>query len=238
VPLKKAVFFDWFNTLACYSPSREELQSQALREFGYNVSPEQLLPAILAADRDLFDEYAVYPVNKRSPEEQARIYYRYQQTVLGKVGVDVSGAPDLIPKVMKKARDLYADIRFVLYDDALPALKSLKEKGLILGIISNVDSDMRPVCRELGLDPYLDFIVTSAEAGADKPQPEIFVEALNRARVEASEAVHVGDQVNIDAVGAKNAGIKALVLDRYGQYPDMTEFTVIHRLSETADHLG
>ena len=52
----KAVFFDWFNTLAYYEPPREELQSQALHEFGIEVLPSELLPSILAADKYFFDE--------------------------------------------------------------------------------------------------------------------------------------------------------------------------------------
>ena len=48
--MTKAVFFDWFNTLARYEPPREELYSQALREFGIEVPPEKILPGLLAAD--------------------------------------------------------------------------------------------------------------------------------------------------------------------------------------------
>ena len=235
--LIKAVFLDWFNTLALYDPPREELQSKTLREFGIDISPEKIRPALLIADKWFFEEYATSPVTRRSPEEQAKIYARYQQTILTESGVNLSDVSDILPEIMKKAQELYRDIRFVLYDDVLPALKTLKNQDLTLGLLTNVVSDMKPVCTELGLDPYLNFIVTSGEAGADKPQPEIFLTALEQAGVEASEAVHVGDQYKIDIVGAMGVGIKPILLDRNDLYPEVTECPRIHSLSELTEYL-
>ncbi len=233
----KAVFLDWFNTLAQYSPPREELQSKVLGEFGINVSPDKILPAILIADKNLFDEHASSPVTKRSPEEQAKIYALYQQTVLTEAGVDISDSPALLPKVMKRAQELYRDIQFVLFDDVIPAVKTLKERGLTLGLVTNMEMEMRPLCKELGLGPYLNFVVTSSEVGSDKPQPRIFLEALKRAGAEAREVLHVGDQYKIDVDGARGAGINPLLLDRFNQYPEVDDCPRIHSLSEVVEHL-
>ena len=63
--------------------------------------------------------------------------------------------------------------------------------------------------------PYLDFIVTPADAGADKPDPAIFRFALKKAGVGAEEAIFIGDQYKIDIVGAIAAGIKPVLIDRY-----------------------
>jgi putative hydrolase of the HAD superfamily len=235
--LIKAVFLDWFNTLARYDPPREELQSQALREFGINISPEKIMPGLLTADRDYFEENAISPIRQRSPEEQAKIYSRYQQTILTEAGVNVSNEPDILLKIMKKAQQLYKDIRFVLFDDVLSTLKTLKEQNLTLGLLTNLDTDMRPICSELGLEPYIDFIVTSGEIGADKPKPPIFLAALQQAGVEASEAVHVGDQYKLDAVGAMGVGINPILIDRYNLYPEITDCPRIHSLTELTEYL-
>jgi len=236
--LIKAVFFDWFNTLALYDPPREELQSKALREFGINTSPEKIRPALLIADRNFFEENATFPIRQRSPEEQAKIYARYQQTLLTEVGVNVPDDPDIFVKIMRKVQELYKDIRFVLFDDVLPTIKTLKGKNLTLGLLTNLDSDMKPVCRELGLEPYIDLIVTSGEAGADKPQPQIFRMALERAGVEASETVHVGDQYKLDVVGAMGVGINPILIDRYGLYHEVTDCPRIHNLAELSGYLN
>jgi putative hydrolase of the HAD superfamily len=235
--LIRAVFFDWFNTLALYHPPREVLQSQALREFGINIPPEKILPALMIADRSFFEESAISPISKRSAKEQADVYIRYEKILLTEAGIETSYSPDTLLKIMKRAQELYKDIRFILFDDVLPNVKKLKGQNLTLGLLTNLQSDMKPVCRELGLEPYLDFIVTSSEAGADKPQPQIFLIALERAKVKSSEAIHVGDQYKLDAVGAMGVGIKPVLIDRYDLYPEINDCPRIHSLSELAEYL-
>jgi len=230
--LFKAVFFDWFNTLAVYHPPREELQSRAIRESGFNVSAEQVKPALLDADKLVFDENAKYPMRLRSKEEQAEIYIQYETLLLNNIDIDLSNEVTTVAKIFKRVEELYGNIGFALYDDVIPVMKKLREKGMKIGLITNLEIDMKPICSELGLDPYLDFIVTSGEAGSDKPQPEIFLLALKKAGVEASEAVHIGDQYKIDAVGATGAGIKPVIIDRYDMYPDITECPRIQTLDE------
>ena len=70
----------------------------------------------------------------------------------------------------------------------------------------HIDRDMIPICHKLGLEPYLDFVVTSAEAGADKPGPAIFLTALQKAGVDAEEAVHVISRINRGTVDVAPGG--------------------------------
>ena len=231
----KAIFLDWFNTLARYEPPREELHSQALKEFGIERSPEEILTGVLAADSYFFEENANSPVEKRNPKERAKVYAHYQQIVLAKAGVEAD--QELLAKVMKKIGELFEGTTFALFDDVLSTLKILKQQNFILGLLTNLAKDMGPVCRKLGLEPYLDFVVTSEEAGADKPNPAIFQAALRQARVDASEAIHVGDQYKIDVVGAKGVGINPILIDRYGLYPKFSDCPRIRNLTELAKYL-
>ena len=231
----KAVFFDWFNTLARFEPPREELQSQALQELGIKLSPKKIMRGLLIADRDYFEENSRSPVPKRSPEEQAKVYTRYQNTILTGAGVKVDR--ELLLKIKKRVEQLFERITFALFDDVLSTLKTLKERKFILGLLTNLDKDMNPICRELGLEPYLDFVVTSGELGVDKPEPPIFLAALQRAGVNASEAVHVGDQYKLDVIGARGVGITPILIDRYDLYPEVSDCPRIHRLTELAEYL-
>ncbi len=233
----KAVFFDWFNTLVRYQPPREELQSQALREFGIHISPEKIMPALLVADRYYFEENATFPVRKRSPEEQAKIYARYQETILTETGVGVPKEKDILMKIMQKMQQLSQGMSFVLFNDVLPTLEILKEQNLTMGLLSNLDRDIKPLCRELGLEPYIDFTVTSGEVGADKPKPPIFLAALQQAGVNASEAIHVGDQYRLDVVGARGVGITPILIDRYNLSPEVSDCPIIHSLTELPTYL-
>lgn len=231
----KAVFFDWFNTLACYEPPREELHSQLLHEFGIDVSPSDLMPGLLAADKYFFAEGVRSPVNKRNPDEQAELYIRYANIMLSEVGVKAD--KELILQIIKKWPQVFGRTHFALFDDVLAVLKTLKESKLILGLLTNATKDAVSVHRELGLEPYLDFVVTSEEAGADKPKPEIFLKALEKAGAIASETVHVGDQYDLDVVGARGVGISPILIDRYDLYPEIDDCPRIRSLTELAQYL-
>jgi putative hydrolase of the HAD superfamily len=231
----KAVFLDWFNTLARFDPPREEIHCQSLQSFGIEASPEEVWRGILLADEYWFDENIKSKIAARSPEEQTEIVVRYEEIMLDRAGVKVS--KDLLLKIMQKAHELYRGVTFALFDDVLTTLEELKRRKLVLGLLTNLDKDMAPICRRLGLEPYLDFVVTSGEVGSDKPEPPIFMAALGRAGVNASEAVHVGDQYKIDVVGARGVGISPILIDRYDIHPEVTDCPRINRLTELARYL-
>ena len=131
----KAVFFDWFNTLARYEPPREELHSQVLREFSIVISSSDLMSGVLAADKYFFAEVARLSLSKRNPEELAELYVHYANIMLNEVGVKVD--EKLIPQIVKKWPQVFDQITFVLFDDVLSTLRTLKERNLILGLITN-----------------------------------------------------------------------------------------------------
>lgn len=226
----KAIFFDWFNTLAHYHPPREELESQALKEFGFSISPQVISRGLYLADKDYYEENIRLPIRQRSPEEQARFYANYQQIVLKEAGITPS--PELVTGLMRRMRQLNASMKFVLYDDALIALQTAKEKKLTTGLLTNLQSEINTMCKELGIAPYIDFTVTSGEVGADKPQPPIFLKALKLAKVSPAEAYHVGDQYQNDCLGARAVGINPVLLDRDNLYPEITNCPRIRSLAE------
>jgi putative hydrolase of the HAD superfamily len=127
--------------------------------------------------------------------------------------------------------------RLVLFDDVVPTLSDLKGRGLILGLISNVERDLTATMTELGLPSWLDIVVTSLDAGFSKPQPEIFEEAMTRTGVQPSQAVYVGDQYQVDCVGAEGAGMKGILLDRGGYSQESTSCPRIRSLAELTAYL-
>ena len=87
------------------------------------------------------------------------------------------------------------------------ACRSLAAAGLRLAVVSNWDVGLHDHLAALGLDGLLDAVVTSAEAGAPKPAPQVFELALARLGATADRAVHVGD-ADADAEGARAAGLR------------------------------
>jgi putative hydrolase of the HAD superfamily len=145
---------------------------------------------------------------------------------------------ELALKVVGEILGKYIGRSFALFDDVLPTMKALKQQDFTLGILTNLSRDMVPVCHDLGLDVCLDFIVTSKEAGANKPAPPMFLMALEKSGVKPAEAVHVGDQYKFDVLGARAVGINPVLIDRFDIYPDIRDCPRIRDLSELPQHLG
>jgi len=231
----RAVFLDWFNTIARYEPPRRELHHRVLAEFGFDIDAERLISAIAHADKYFYNQNAVSPVEKRPPEEKAQVYLNYSRIMLAEIGLDLGN--DLLMQIVQRGQALFQGTTFTLFDDVIPTLQGLKQRKLILGLLTNLNQDMQPICRQLNLEPYLDFVVTSEEAGADKPAPPVFLTALEKAGVEADQAIHIGDQYQQDVAGARGVGISPILIDRYGLYPEIHDCPRIRSLSEVADYL-
>jgi putative hydrolase of the HAD superfamily len=232
----KAIFFDWFNTLAHYQPPREELESQALKELGFAVSPKALSPGVYLADKYLYEENGRIPIRQRNREEQNKLYTRFHRIILKEAGITADD--DIVAKLLFRMFELNNKMTFVLFDDVSATLKGLKEKRLKLGLLTNLQTEVDSMCRNLGIADFLDFTVTSAEVGADKPQPPIFLKALELAQVQAGEAIHVGDQYQNDVLGARGVGISPILLDRADYYAEITDCPRIRTLTEVNKYLG
>jgi len=229
----KAVFFDLYNTLVGYDPPREEIEARILKELGVEASPQSLLRPIMTADDFIYQEHARHPLSKRSKEETVALYTEYHGIILKEAGIE--GSWELITGILKKW--LKADYKMVLYDDVVPTLNQLKERGLILGLISNVDRDITPLYQGLGLADWLGVVVTSQEVGINKPEPGIFQEALKKAGVKPAEAIYVGDQYQFDVVGSEGAGMLGILLDRNGFFADIADCPRISSLTQIAEYL-
>jgi putative hydrolase of the HAD superfamily len=127
-----------------------------------------------------------------------------------------------------------------LFDDALPCVDALKERGLLVGLITNNESvHQRAKIAKVGLEGLFDAVVISGEVGVSKPDAEIFAHACALLDVAASDAMHVGDNRYADAEGAVAAGLRGVWLDRRGQYDgEPVGYDVITSLRELPDLVG
>lgn len=104
-----------------------------------------------------------------------------------------------------------------IYEDVLPALDQLAERGFRLAAVSNWDARLRPLLRELSLMPFFEAVSISSEVGFAKPSSVLFEHALRTLGLPANAVVHVGDSVAEDVDGAKSAGLAAVLLQRAGK---------------------
>jgi putative hydrolase of the HAD superfamily len=192
----RAVFLDALGTLIELEPPWIYLRDRVPAE----VSDRRLMAA-LRAEMSYYREHAH---EGRDEASLAELRERCAAIVSQRLGLEIS------------VDELVEAIRFFAYPDAVPALSALRERGLTLVAVSNWDCSLPRVLERCGLDGLLDGTVTSAGAGARKPDPEIFEAALELAGCRPEEALHVGDTEEEDVAGAQAAGIRPLLIDRDG----------------------
>ncbi len=192
----KAVFLDALGTIVELEPPWVGLRAA----LGDGVPDDRLVAAVRA-------EMAYYKAHSdegRDPESLTDLRRRCAELLSRELGIQVD------------VRTLVDAIRFAPYPDAAPALRRLRAAGLKLICVSNWDVSLEQVLERCGLAEHLDAALSSAAAGARKPDPAIFAAALELAGCRPAEAIHVGDTREEDVAGAHAAGIRVLLLDRDG----------------------
>jgi putative hydrolase of the HAD superfamily len=114
---------------------------------------------------------------------------------------------------------LLGAIRFRPYDEVPGTLAALRAEGARLVVVSNWDVSLHDALRDTGLAPLVDGAISSAEAGAAKPDPAIFLQALAALDARPGDALHAGDDLEADVAGARAAGIAAVLVARDGAAP-------------------
>lgn len=232
--MKEAVFFDLFQTLVKYDPPREEIIADVLNDYDIDADASVLVQPIVIADEFIYQAMANRPMGLRSADERFALYVRHHEILFQEAGLEVP--PDVVPEVLKKAQSRSTNL--VLFDDVLPAFEELTERGVKLGLISNVDYDMTDTLEKLGLYDRLDVIMTSRHAGATKPSPAIFKAALKEAGIAAAKSIFVGDQYDIDVAGSREAGMTPVLIDRTDFHTGVTDCPRISTLTEVVGYLG
>ena len=105
-------------------------------------------------------------------------------------------------------------------DGVRPALRALRDHGLTLVVVSNANGTLRAHMARIGLSAHVDIVIDSQDEGVEKPDPRLFEIALSRAGARPESTIHVGDLYQVDVVGARAAGVRAVLLDETGLHPD------------------
>jgi putative hydrolase of the HAD superfamily len=103
-------------------------------------------------------------------------------------------------------------------DDVEEALVRFRRLGLRLVVVSNANGTVRAKLERLGLAAHFDHILDSQEEGVEKPDPRLFERALVRSGGSRETTVHAGDLYEVDVVGARAAGLRAVLVDRGSLY--------------------
>jgi putative hydrolase of the HAD superfamily len=228
----RAIFFDAGNTLLY--PRLEEI-AQALTGIGFPAEVEDFCEAERAGKRALDDWLWPQIRSGQIPKVIDPYYWRaYLEFLTQRVGVPEEKQAEVMQWISGHFRNIETWSRVL--PEIPSSLAELQAAGYFLGVISNSVGTVEQQLGRAGLGGYFSTVLDSAVVGVEKPNREIFHMALDRAQVEASEAVFIGDTYSTDIGGARLAGLRGILIDRVGAYPE-AECPRVQSLRELAKYL-
>jgi putative hydrolase of the HAD superfamily len=208
--LLRAIVFDVDFTIARPGPDLGPDGYRRLGErYGLSLDPTRYDEARAAAVSEL----------KRHPEldHDEEIWVLFTERIIRGMG----GEGDTYAAAVEMEGAWVHSEHFELYDDVPPVLDDLRRRGLRLGLLSNSSRDLDEFVAHHRLT--VDAVLTSSTHGKTKPHETIFRRMLELLGVAPEEAVMVGDQLEDDIDGAHAIGMRAVLVDREGRYPDQPD---------------
>ncbi len=190
--------------------------SRELAALGIDTTP-RIVERAEAAARPVVDA----ALDRLASTEGADTFHYYLTSLVERV----PGVASPAPLVVELAPVLRSQGSQRLWSNVLPgvedALGRLRSLGFKLVVVSNSDGTVERGLAERGLRPFFDAVVDSHVVGVEKPDRRIFEHALEVAGSLPDRTLHVGDMYSADVIGARGAGIHALLLDPYDDWTDV-----------------
>lgn len=205
----KGIFFDFGDTLATLSPSKEELFVSSARSVGLELDVEAVRSAYHIVDFQ--QKYSSVHVKDR-----ADFYHNYNQLLCEALGIS-SHFPRLHSGLVTNFHNAK---KWELFQEVPEVLLDLRERGITLALVANWDSNLSSLTEKLGIREAFSAIVSSQIAGVEKPDPVIFLRAADELSlsVTADPVLYVGNEYRADVLGARAAGLIPVLIDRNNLY--------------------
>jgi putative hydrolase of the HAD superfamily len=214
-----AVLFDAADTLFTTRGSVGEIYHSVAQRYGSLASATEIHDAFVRQFRNSG------PLTTDNEKQ-------WWKEVVHRVFTDV-GMVENFDRFFDEVYDQFRDSRgWRLFPETREVLEELKTKRLKTGIISNFDSRLYSVMKDLDIRSYFDSVTISSETGYAKPQPEIFEAAIRSLGVPPGRILFTGDSLLDDFQAGQNAGLAAYLLDRSGRYAGMESVRRIQTLRD------
>lgn len=209
----KVIFLDAVGTLFGVKGSVGKVYSQIAQEFDVDVTAEILqtkfMQSFKAAPPPIFPDADLHDIPQQEFEWWRKITFNTFKS---------AGVLPQFSDFSAFFSELYIHFGtaepWFIYPDVVPSLTDWRQQGIELGILSNFDSRIFSVLESLELSSYFNSVTISTQAGAAKPDSQIFAVALEKHNCLPSDAWHIGDSVVEDYQGAKAAGLRGIWINR------------------------
>lgn len=211
----RAVFFDAADTLFYIREGLGKTYAQPAIKYGVNPSPEELKRAFSIH----FPSAPPLAFKNVTAEERKRLEKQWWYEVVRNVYEDIGMFKDF-DNYFNDLFELFRSDAWSIFPETQSVLKELRNMDYKLVVVSNFDSRVYDVCRNLDILHMFDDFLISSETGYAKPSEEIFKIALERNDLEPNECVHIGDNYENDYLSPRKVGINAIFLDRENRDTD------------------
>jgi 2-haloalkanoic acid dehalogenase type II len=220
----KGIFFDLGGTLFSYSGRMGGSGiGYVLKELGITAAPEEVGKAWGAASKQVGEHYG------------RERYFLHQDLFRDTMtrflaAFDHEPSESLLEEFHQRQLDAVVD-HLPIREECHTALQALKDRGLYLSIVSNIDDDyLDPLVEKNGLSDFLNHWTSSEEAQSCKPDPDIFHYSVRKSGLHKDEVLFVGDSLHHDVAGADAVGMRSVRIVEEGVVTPLT-----HGLKVTAD---
>lgn len=224
------VFFDAGETLLRPEPNFRDAAAAVYRSRGHAVESQDIVRTGELMTRKFVEAAESGVVMSASPSASRDFWTSVYVEMTAALGLDDDGAPEALLEHFSDPAS------YGLFDDVVPCLDALAERGLRLGVISNFEAWLDPMLSSLGIKERFDVVAISGPLGVEKPDRRIFDWAVEQAGVAHSACAHVGDQPAFDSGPALELGMRGILLDRYGRWGGV-EHPKVASLDELVDLL-
>jgi REG-2-like HAD superfamily hydrolase len=207
----RLITLDVHNTLLRVRGSVGQLYSKTALNYGYRLDAKILESEFRKTYKVYCDKYPNFGVQDNMSTQD------WWRKIVSKTFKNTGCKDDQV--VQDMAGSLYREFTLAsnweLFPEVKSVLKRLKNRGYCLGIVSNFDERLPQILNGLDILSYFSFVLCSTEVKVAKPSPEIFQLALEQGGVSSKEALHVGDNINLDYRASIAVGMSAYLVDRH-----------------------
>ncbi|OGI18898.1 MAG: hypothetical protein A3B68_06650 [Candidatus Melainabacteria bacterium RIFCSPHIGHO2_02_FULL_34_12] len=201
----KAVLFDLVGTLIYVKNSVGAIYSNVASSYGIKTDIKKL---------DYAFKSVIHQESQPTGGEEAekKWWKKIVNKTFGLAGYDLKEKSEEVFEAIFK--EFTGKNAWGIYPDAIQTLKKCCETSLKLGLISNFDSRLEVILKELDLYKYFNCLSYSGKVRYSKPDPRIFQFALKELNILPEEALYIGDSLDIDYYPALDLNINAILINR------------------------
>jgi len=208
----KAIFFDAADTLFFIKEGLGNTYAAPARKYGINPDPQELKKSFGVH----FNSAPPLAFQKMSDEERKIAEKQWWYNVVYKVYMDV-GMFEEFDSYFDDLFKVFGSSAWQIYPETVSVLNKIREMGYKIVVVSNFDSRVYEVCTSLNIIDLFDDFIISSETGYAKPDPQIYMAALERNNLQPEQCIFIGDNYLNDYLAPTGIGMQALLLNREGE---------------------